>query len=189
MLHRHRAALMPRIIRPVEGPIATVPLEAGNAAPPLTTTYSDQEGTEHTLSEHLSEGPLVIGLYKASCVASKAMMPLLNRLQDRYAGDSLHVYGVAQDSANVTKSFVRRTGVNYPILIEGEEYPLSRAFDIFATPTVYVIDKDGEITYSTMGFLRDQVNDISAALAAALGREAETIVSDDEEEIPRFVPG
>jgi peroxiredoxin len=189
MLHRQCAALSPRIAKPVEGTIATVPLEAGNSAPPLTTTYPDQEGNEHTLSDHLNDGPLVIGLYKASCVASKAMMPLLNRLQDRHSGAGLHVYGVAQDSANVTKSFVRRTGVAYPILIEGEDYPISREFDIFATPTVYVIDKGGQITYSTMGFLRDQINDIAAAVAAALGREAETIVSDDEEDIPRFVPG
>ena len=166
-----------------------MPLEAGNAAPPLTTSYPDQEGTEHTISEHLTDGPVVVGLYKASCAASKAMMPLLNRLNDRYAEKGLAVYGVAQDSANVTRSFVRRSGTNYPILIEGEEYPLSRAFDIFATPTVYVIDRDGQITYSTMGFMRDQVNDIAAAVTAALGLEAETIVSDDEEDIPRFVPG
>jgi thiol-disulfide isomerase/thioredoxin len=189
MLHRHRAAMSPRVTRTVEGTNANVPLETGNAAPSLMTTYPDQEGTDHTPGEHLSEGPLLIGLYKASCAASKAMMPLLNRLQDRYAEHGLHVYGVAQDSANVTKSFVRRTGVAYPMLIEGEDYPLSRAFDIFATPTVYVIDRDGQITYSTMGFLRDQVNDIAAAVAAALGVDAETIVSDDEEDIPRFVPG
>jgi peroxiredoxin len=189
MLPRHRAALSPRVTRTVEGTNANVPLEAGNAAPPLTTTYPDQEGTEHTLSEHLTDGALLIGLYKASCAASKAMMPLLNRLQDRYADHGLSVFGVAQDSPNVTRSFVRRSGVAYPMLIEGEDYPLSRAFDIFATPTVYVIDRDGQITYSTMGFLRDQVNDVAAAVAAALGLEAETVVSDDEEDIPRFVPG
>lgn len=166
-----------------------MPLEAGNAAPPLTTPYPDQGGTEHTIAGRLKDGPVVIGLYKSSCAASKAMMPLLNRLQDRYGEHGLSVFGVGQDSANVTKSFIRRSGVEYPVLIEGEEYPLSRAFDIFATPTVYVIDKDGQITYSTMGFLRDQVNDIAAAAAAALGLDAEPIVGDDEDDIPRFVPG
>jgi len=166
-----------------------VPLEAGNAAPQLTTFYPDQEGTEHTIAEHLKNGPVVVGLYKSSCAASKAMMPLLNRLQDRYADKGLAVYGVAQDSLNVTNSFIRRSGIEYPVLIEGEEYPLSRAFDIFATPTIYVIDKDGQITYTTMGFMRDQFNDIGAAIAAALGLEAETIVGSDEDDIPRFVPG
>ncbi|CAN5784937.1 hypothetical protein BH24CHL4_BH24CHL4_21660 [soil metagenome] len=166
-----------------------MPLEAGNAAPPLTTPYPDQGGTEHTIAGRLKDGPVVIGLYKSSCAASKAMMPLLNRLQDRYGEHGLSVFGVGQDSANVTESFIRRSGVEYPVLIEGEEYPLSRAFDIFATPTVYVIDKDGQITYSTMGFLRDQVNDIAAAAAAALGLDAEPIVGDDEDDIPRFVPG
>jgi peroxiredoxin len=166
-----------------------VPLEAGNAAPPITTPYPDQDGTDHTIAEDLQTGPMVVGLYKASCAASKAMMPLLNRLNDRYEDKGLRVYGVAQDSANVTRSFIRRSQIEYPILIEGEDYPISRAFDIFATPTVYVIDKDGQITYSTMGFLRDQVNDIGAAAAAVLGLEAETIVGENEDDIPRFVPG
>jgi thiol-disulfide isomerase/thioredoxin len=166
-----------------------MPREAGDDAPPLDTPYPDQEGNEHNLAAELKEGPLVIGLFKSSCAASKAMMPLLNRLQDRWGDKGLKVFGIGQDSPNVTRSFVRRTGVQFPILIEGEEYPLSRAFDIFATPTVYVIDRVGKITYSTMGFLRDQVNDIAAAAAATVGAEPEPVVSDDEEEIPRFVPG
>ncbi len=166
-----------------------MPLEAGNTAPSLSTTYADQTDTDQNIAEALANGPVVVGLYKSSCAASKAMMPLLNRLKDRYQDAGLGVFGVAQDSANVTRSFVRRTGINYPILIEGDDYPISRAFDIFATPTIYVIDQAGQITYSTMGFLRDQFNDIAAAVAHALGQEPETMVSDDEEDIPRFVPG
>jgi thiol-disulfide isomerase/thioredoxin len=166
-----------------------VPLEAGNMAPELDDAFPDHDGVLHTISADLQRGPVVIGLYKSSCAASKAMMPLLNRIADRYGNDGLTVYGVAQDSPNVTRSFIRRTGVSYPILVEGDDYPISRAFDIFATPTVYVIDKNGEITYTTMGFLREQVNDIAAAAAAAVGREAEPIVSANEEDIPRFVPG
>lgn len=151
--------------------------------------YPDQDGTERSIDAMLTNGPVVVGLYKSSCAASKAMMPLLNRLKDRYGDQGLSVIGVAQDSANVTRSFIRRTGVDYPVLIEGDEYPISRAFDIFATPTVYVIERDGKITYSTMGFFRQQVNDIGAAAAKAVGAEPGEIVGENEDDIPRFVPG
>lgn len=167
-----------------------MPLEAGTLAPPLNATFPDQEGAEHTVSDDLEDGPVLLAIYKSSCPACKTMMPLLNRINDEYGDDGLTVYGVAQDSANVTRSFIRRTGINYPILIEGDEYPLSKSFDVFGTPAIYVIDQDGGIRYSTQGFMRDQVEEISAAAAELVGAETVRIIDESEEQdIPRFIPG
>ncbi len=167
-----------------------MPLDTGTLAPPLDATFSDQEGNEHTISEALKEGPVLLAIYKSSCPACKAMMPILNRINDRYSDKGLTVFGVAQDSANVTRSFVRRTGVNYPILIEGEEYPLSHAFDVFGTPAIYVIDQEGAIRYTTMGFMRDQVDEIAATAAELVGEEPSPVIEESEaEDIPRFIPG
>jgi len=123
--------------------------------------------------------------------ASKAMMPILNRFVDRYGVFGLRVIGIAQDSANVTRSFIRRSGgLDYPVLIEGDDYPLSIEFDIFATPTVYVIRQDGTIAYTTMGFLRVQLEEFSRAVAEALGVAYQPIIQEEiDEEIPLFVPG
>ena len=101
----------------------------------------------------------------------------------------LSVFGVAQDTPNVTRSFVRRTEVTYPVLIEGDQYPISRDFDIFATPTIYVIDQAGNVTYTTMGFMRPQLEELTAAITGLLGVEPEPIVAAEEEDVPFFVPG
>jgi peroxiredoxin len=168
-----------------------VSLQAGDPAPNLTTPFSDADGNEFVLSDALKSGPLLLGIYKSSCGASKAMMPLLNRFVDRYGIFGLQVFGVAQDSANVTRSFIRRSGgLDYPVLIEGDEYPLSIAFDIFATPSVYVIRQDGTIAYTTMGFLRVQMEEFSRAVADVLGVAYQPIIDEEvDEEIPLFVPG
>ncbi|MBX3071375.1 MAG: TlpA family protein disulfide reductase [Thermomicrobiales bacterium] len=167
-----------------------MPLEAGVSAPLLTTTLPDQDGAEHTISDKLTEGPVLLAIYKSSCPACKTMMPFLNRLQERYADKGLTVYGVAQDSANVTRSFIRRSGIEYPILIEGDDYPLSKAFDVFGTPAVYVIDQQGQITYTTQGFMRDQVDEIGAAAAQLVGEAPAPVITEAEtEEVPRFIPG
>lgn len=157
----------------------------------LDQPFPDADGVEHVLVDALKQGPLLLGIYKSSCGASKAMMPMLNRFVDRYGIFGLQVFGVAQDSANVTRSFARRSGgLDYPILIEGDEFPLSIAFDIFATPTIYVIGQDGAITYTTMGFLRVQLEELSRAVADVLGVEYQTIIHEEvDEEIPLFVPG
>lgn len=168
-----------------------VSLQAGEPAPLLKTPFPDIDGAEHTLADNLKDGPLLLALYKSSCGASKAMMPVLNRFVDRYGEQGLQVVGVAQDSPNVTRSFARRSGgLDYPILIEGDEFPLSEAFDIFATPSIYVIRQDGSIAYTTMGFLRVQMEEISRAVAGVLGAEYQPIIQEEiDEEIPLFVPG
>jgi thiol-disulfide isomerase/thioredoxin len=169
-----------------------VSLQAGDSAPPiLTTPFPDSDGVEHVLANLLRQGPLLIGIYKSSCGASKAMMPILNRFVDRYGVFGLQVAGIAQDSANVTRSFIRRSGgFDYPVLIEGDEYPVSIAFDIFATPTIYLIRQDGTIAFTTMGFLRVQLEEISRAVAEVLGVAYQPIIHGEvDEEIPLFVPG
>ncbi|MCO5220149.1 MAG: TlpA family protein disulfide reductase [Thermomicrobiales bacterium] len=165
--------------------------QAGDRAPNLDRAFPDSEGNEYNLTEALRTGPLLLGIYKSSCGASKAMMPLLNRFVDRYGIFGLQVFGIAQDSPNVTRSFIRRSGgLDYPILIEGDDYPLSIEFDIFATPTIYVIRQDGTIAYTTMGFLRVQMEELSRAVADALGVSDQPIIDETvDEEIPLFVPG
>ncbi len=167
-------------------------LQAGEAAPPiLSTSFPDTDGNEQALNDLLARGPLLLGIYKSSCGASKAMMPVLNRFVDRYGVFGLQVAAIAQDSANVTRSFIRRSGgLDYPVLIEGDDYPVSIAFDIFATPTIYLIRQDGTIAYTTMGFLRVQLEEISRAVSDVLGVAYQPIIHEEvDEEIPLFVPG
>ena len=160
-----------------------------HVSPSLDRPYLDAEGNEHSIGAALASGPVLLGLYKSSCAASKVMLPVLQRIQNAHAADGLTTFGVAQDSPNITRSFARRYELQIPLLIEGPEYPLSAGFDIRATPTVFLLRRDCSIAYTTMGFLRDQVVDIEAAVAGELGVAPRTIVSLDESDIPLFVPG
>jgi peroxiredoxin len=164
-----------------------VSIEAGAAAPKLDLTVEDATGERHDLGA--LTGPVLYGLYKSSCQASKSMFPILERLHERYGKDGLTVLGVAQDSPNVTRSFARRYGITFPILIEGEEYPISRAFDIAATPTVYLVKPDGTVAYTTMGFFKGMLDQLGDAVAAAVGRDPEPLITEADSDIPLFVPG
>jgi thiol-disulfide isomerase/thioredoxin len=167
--------------------VATIAV--GAAAPALEMTLADVEGGEHSLGEALTRGPVLLGIYKSSCQASKTMFPFLQRLADRYGPDGLSVFGAAQDSANITRSFARRLDLSIPILIEGPDYPLTLAYDIVATPTVFLIRKDGTVAWTTMGFMKPQLAALGDAVAAELGVEPKPVVSDDDADVPMFVPG
>ena len=164
-------------------------IEAGEPAPLPDELFTDAEGTEHDLKRMLASGPLLLGIYKSSCASSKQMFPFLERLHERYAGDGLHVRGVAQDSANITRSFARRHGLTFPILLEGEGYPISSDFDIMATPTVFLIERDGTVAYTTMGFLKPGLDALGDAVADAVGKPHEPLVTAADDDVPMFVPG
>jgi peroxiredoxin len=117
------------------------------------------------------------------------MFPFLERLHERHRANGLTVLGVSQDSANITRSFARRYGITFPIVLEGEDYPISRAFDIMATPTVFLADPDGTIAYTTMGFMKPALDALGDAVADAVGASHTPLVTSADGEVPMFVPG
>jgi peroxiredoxin len=164
-------------------------VEQRQIAPLTEDVFLDAEGNEHDLKAMLADGPILIGIYKSSCASSKQMFPFLERLHRRYAGGPLRVLGVSQDSANITRSFARRYDISFPILVEGDAYPISRAFDITATPTVFLIDPTGTVSYTTMGFLKPGLDVLGDAVADAIGASHEPLVTDADGDVPMFVPG
>ncbi|MGH2617330.1 MAG: TlpA family protein disulfide reductase [Thermomicrobiales bacterium] len=151
--------------------------------------FADAEGQERDPRRALESGPLLLGVYKSSCASSKQMFPFLERLYQRYASDGLNVLGVSQDSANITRSFARRYGVTFPLIIEGEDYPISKAFAIAATPTVFLIDREGTVSFTTMGFLKPGLDTLGDAVADAVDAPHEPLVTSADGDVPMFVPG
>ena len=164
-------------------------IEQGQKAPFPDGEFTDAEGQAHELRSAAGDGPLLLGIYKSSCASSKQMFPFLERLHERYAGDGLTVVGVSQDSANITRSFARRYGITFPLLLEGDAYPISHAFDIAATPSVFLIEPDGNVAYATMGFMKPALDALGNAVADALAKPHQELVTSDDADVPMFVPG
>ena len=163
--------------------------EQGQVAPLPEGVFDDAEGQAHDLRRVLETGPVLLGIYKSSCASSKQMFPFLERLRERHSADGLAVLGVSQDSANITRSFARRYGITFPLVLEGEDYPISRAFDIMATPTVFLIGRDGTVAYTTMGFMKPALDALGDAVADAVGASHAPLVTSADGDIPMFVPG
>ncbi|MEX2426210.1 MAG: TlpA disulfide reductase family protein [Thermomicrobiaceae bacterium] len=161
---------------------------ATGATAPAIALPDAAEDAPHDLSEALKSGPAIVGIYKSSCEASKTMFRMLEQIRQKYPDDRLAVWGVAQDSPNVTRSFIRRIGLSFPILIEGDEYPISKEYDIEATPTVFLIDQSGTIIWQGMGFQNAAIEELSGKVAEILGVEPVDIF-DGVEDIPGWVPG
>ncbi len=164
-----------------------MPVDTGTKAP--TFALNDAENEEpHDLADALKRGPVLLGIYKSSCQASKTAFPFLEKIHQAYPDGELTVWGIAQDSPNVTRSFIRRVGVSFPILVDDNDYAVSRAYDIMATPTIYLIDRSGMVVWQGMGFQKPAMDELSAKVAELLGTTPLDLTSGTDD-VPSWVPG
>ena len=153
-----------------------MPIDVGTAVPPFTLFDAGGERA-WSIEEAISDGPVVVGVYKSSCRASKIALPFLERLYQSYPQDKMTVWGIALDSPTVTSSFARRYDITLPILLDKEGYPTSQALDVSETPTIFLIDESGAIVWKTAGFEKSALTELSEAIAGLIGVPAVDITS------------
>lgn len=161
-------------------------LDAGERAPDFTLV--DAQGQSHRLADALAEGPVVLAFMKADCATCTLTFPYLERLHQAYAPERWTIWGICQNPARAVEWFAGRTGVTFPMLIDGEGFPVSHAYDPPATPTIFFVDRDGTVQSGHYGLSKPDLNDLAEQLAAALG-EQPVVVAPPDDGNPDFKPG
>src|SRR3984893_2665838 len=94
-------------------------VDAGRAAPGFSLKGLD--GKSYSLEALRQTGPVVAAFFKISCPVCQFTFPFLQRLYERYGGDSVTFLGISQDEARATTKFAREHGVTFPILLDDED--------------------------------------------------------------------
>jgi len=137
---------------------------AGKKAPAFSLKSLD--GTEYSLHDLLQRGPVVAAFFKVSCPVCQFTFPFLERLHKRYGGDGVTFLGISQDDARDTKDFAKEFGVSFSILLDDERgYIVSNAYGLTNVPTIFLIDTDGTVKVSSMGFDKKDLETIAGELA------------------------
>jgi len=158
----------------------------GHVAPGFTLKSLD--GKEYALEKLLEKGPVIVAFFKISCPVCQFTLPYLQRLADRYAGDSATVIAVSQDDARGTKEFNREYGVTFPTLLDESGYPVSNAYGLTMVPTIFLIEPDGNVKVSCMGFDKRDLEIIAGELSQRRKIAAAPLFRSDEV-IPAQKPG
>jgi peroxiredoxin len=159
---------------------------AGQVAPGFTLKSLD--GKEYSLAKLLEKGPVVAGFFKISCPVCQFTFPYLQRLAERYSPDSATVVGISQDDARGTKEFNREYGVTFPTLLDDAGYPVSNAYGLSMVPTIFLIEPDGKVKVSCMGFDKGDLEKIAAELSQRRKIAAAPLFRTDEV-VPAQKPG
>ena len=161
---------------------------AGNTAPGFSLKALD--GSEFSLSKSLERGLVVAAFFKVSCPVCQFTFPFLERLRKRYGGEGVIFLGISQDDARDTKEFAKEFGTTFPMLLDEKQkgYPVSNAYGLTSVPTIFLIETDGTVKISCMGFDKKDLESIAAALAERK-KIAPAALFRPDESIPANKPG
>jgi len=159
---------------------------AGSIAPGFSLQSLEQK--EVSLRTLLESGPVVAAFFKVSCPVCQFTFPFLERLHKRYGSGGAAFIGVSQDDARATRKFASEYGVTFPILLDEEGYPVSNAYGLTNVPTVFLIEPDGKVKVSSMGFDRKDLETIAGEFAERRKMALAPLFRPDEV-IPTNKPG
>lgn len=96
---------------------------------------------------------VILDFWATWCAPCRVEIPNFVELQKQYGDKGLRVLGVSLDEQGpeVVKKFVKQFGVTYPIVI-GNQKIVEAYGGINAIPTTFVIDRQGRIVSSHMGY-------------------------------------
>jgi len=129
------------------------PLESGTTLPDLK---GELYGTGDSLALSSYRGKLLlIDFWYMNCFPCIKAIPHLNELHHKYAKRGLQVIGINpydnnEKSLKRMPTFLEDNPLDYPILFVNPEDP--KAFKVFAYPTFYLVDRDGKVVFSQIGF-------------------------------------
>ncbi|HKW31674.1 MAG TPA: TlpA disulfide reductase family protein [Candidatus Acidoferrum sp.] len=159
---------------------------AGNMAPEFSLKSLEQK--QYSLRGLLERGPVVAAFFKVSCPVCQFTFPFLERLHQRYGSGGATFLGISQDDARATKSFASEYSLTFPMVLDGDGYPVSNVYGLTNVPTILLIDTDGKVKISSNGFDKKDLETIGSQLAERR-KIALTPLFRPDEVVPANKPG
>ena len=119
----------------------------------------------------------VVVFFETDCPTCQLALPYLNALTN----DSVQVIGLSQDDERSTREFVSQLKISYPVKLDSG-LRITRAYDPQTVPTFYLLDENGQVQRSLVGFDKKGLNE----LAGELGHPA---IAPADDGAPAWKPG
>jgi len=114
-------------------------------------TLKTPDSTNISLSEFKGQ-LVVIDFFYKDCPPCLKAIPILQSLHEKYKSEGLNVIGIDPiDKENsVLKRFISKAGITYQVLLDKKN--VNQAYHVSGYPTLYLIDKKGNVIYAESGF-------------------------------------
>ena len=148
------------------GPKDMAALTAGMKAPDFSLPAL--EGSEFSLQDALQRGPVLAVFFKVSCPTCQYTFPFLERIYKAHGDKKITVVGISQNNHSDTAAFLKEYGVTFCTMVDDPNgYAVSNAYGLTNVPSLFLIGQGGKIEISSVGWVKQEVEDVNRKLAAA----------------------
>ena len=129
----------------------------GTIAQLLVATFQDLDGRPHTLGDWRGK-ILVVNFWATWCPPCRDEMPAFSNIQLRLGNQAVQFVGIAIDSPDQVREYIRTMPVSYPVMIGsaatlGITAGLGNASQ--GLPFTLVLDREGRLISSKLGLMSD----------------------------------
>jgi thiol-disulfide isomerase/thioredoxin len=147
-------------------------LDLGSSAPDIT--FWSVDSTQAFQLDELEDTVVLLDFWYIGCIPCVESIPELKRLQTQYKDAPVKIIGLnpfdynhKKDHGDHLRQFVSRKQINYTIGVINFES--TKNYNVWAYPTIYVINKKGEIAYRAYGHQEDLFQQLDSAISSTLG--------------------
>lgn len=152
-----------------------------NGAKAQEFALTSTTGKPVILSELTKRGPVVLAFFKVGCPTCQYAFPYFERMSQAHKPEAISFVGISQDNLADTEAFMKKYGVSFTVAIDDpQRYVVSNAYRLTNVPTAYLVDRDGMIQASTVGWARKDMEEINLKLS---------MMEMDQQQHPIFKPG
>ncbi len=115
-------------------------------------------------SGQFADKVVLLDFWEVWCGPCIASMPKVQALAEKYKAQGLEVYGMMseKDQLEVAKLLVEKRKISFPMLVSNQE--VMKQYGVVAVPTYILIDKKGNIRFTSEGFSDEMENEIKKLL-------------------------
>ncbi len=133
-------------------------LKAGSSAPDFTVR--DLSDKEFRLKDARGKEGILLFFWSFFCGPCREEIPMINEMTNQFGGKGLQVVGVNLDGKEMKKAidkFVDNEKIRFRIVFDelvGDSFLVADPYGVSGTPALFLIDRDGMITYSVVGAVK-----------------------------------
>ncbi len=132
-------------------------LKAGTRAPDFSVR--DIAGKEFHIREAASRDAVVLFFWSYFCGPCREEFPVLNSIAREFDGKGLQVIGVNLDGSEMKRVIDKMAAtekISFRIVfdeLDGDDFRVADPYGVAGTPALFVIDRNGVITFSAVGIV------------------------------------
>ena len=112
---------------------------------------------------------VLLDFFASWCGPCMRALPEISALHRRLSPRGLRVVGVSNESADIIRHVIDEHALPYTVTMDADGQA-ARGYQVFALPTLVVIDRKGQVRHVALADLDSAVQEIETALAEPLGK-------------------